>query len=525
MSHVDLRELTVNRGAVRPMQVGPRRRVLTRYVLPAALLLGFTAVLGWSLREYLLPSRPVTVIKVVQSRSMAREQGTPLFKAAGWVEPRPTAIRVPALAEGVVKELRVVEDQEVEVNDPIAYLVPNDAELALRSAKAARRQADAQLEQAQAAVTAAQREFDFPQALKSELADAEAQVAMLDTDLGNLPFEQRRAEAALRAARQDLEGKQASQGVVSKIQIAQAQSLLDAAEASVRELTQRQETLQSRRGALTRRREALEKQLELKTEQTRMLAEAKAAEKAAQAAAERVQVTEEEAQLRLNRMTVRAPIDGRVLHLLAEPGTFVKSMRTGDEQVGDGGTVVTMYQPGKLQVRVDVRFDNLPQVLHDQPVLVESPAVPRPIKGRVLFAGSVADIQKNTLEVKVVLDDPPPVLKPEMLVDATFLAPAAKAGDTAPTEELRLFVPRQLVQSDGGGSFVWVADQAAGVARRTAVTLGATHGPLVEVKQGLNVASRLIVSPPGDLEDGERIEVTGEDQTLGVGEQGDVQNE
>ena len=43
--------------------------------------------------------------------------------------------------------------------------------------------------------------------------------------------------------------------------------------------------------------------------------------------------------------------------------------------------------------------------------------------GTVLFISSEADIQKNTLQVKVAIPDPPDVFKPEMLVDVTFLAP------------------------------------------------------------------------------------------------------
>ena len=519
MSQVDLRELSVDRQAARPAMAGPRRRLLTRYVLPLALLLGFVAVLGWSLRDYFLPAKNVTVIKVIESRSMQRESGTPLFRAAGWVEPRPTAIRVPALAEGVVKELLVVEDQQVEANEPIARLVSEDAELSLQAAKAAKKLADAELEKAQVAVAAAQKDFDFPQALKAELADAEAKLSTLATELSNLPFELRRAEAALRVAQRDLEGKQASKGVVSQIRIDQAQSLLDAADELVRELGQREATLNQQHEALVRRRDALQMQLELKTEETRKLDVAKAGEKSAGAAVDQAQVALDEAQLRFDRMTVLAPVAGRVLHLLAEPGTFVKSMRGGDELIGDGGTVVTMYQPNKLQVRVDVRFEDLPQVLHDQPVLVESPAVPRPMQGRVLFAGSVANIQKNTLEVKVVIDEPPSVLKPEMLVDVTFLAPPPKRGETQ-SEELRLFVPQQLVKAEEGASFVWVADQSAGLARRVNVTLGPRHGPLVEVQQGLTVASRLIVNAPADLADGDRIVVTGEDESLGIDEQG-----
>ena len=148
-----------------------------------------------------------------------------------------------------------------------------------------------------------------------------------------------------------------------------------------------------------------------------------------------------------------------------------------------------------------------------QPVTIESPAVTKPLQGDVLFISSLADIQKNTLEVKVAIHHPPPVFKPEMLVDVTFLAPREPQSETGRTEPLRLFVPNHLVQRGEGGAFVWIADQASGVARRTNVEVGRVgSNGLVEVVKGLNVASRLITSGADELKDGARILVTGEDR-------------
>ena len=99
-------------------------------------LLGFVAVLGWAARHSLLPSRPVTVVPVLTSRAELQQAGTPLFQAAGWVEPRPTPTLVTALAEGFIDELLVVEGQEVEKGETvIARLNDRDARLALDRAK------------------------------------------------------------------------------------------------------------------------------------------------------------------------------------------------------------------------------------------------------------------------------------------------------------------------------------------------------------------------------------------------------
>src|SRR5262245_17523358 len=111
-AHVDLKQLAVRRDRAAPPEPARRRRWLSRYVLPAAILLGFAGLAGWAARDSLLPSRPVTVVPVLTSRAEIQTAGTPLFQAAGWVEPRPTPTLVTALSEGVVEQLLVVEGQE-----------------------------------------------------------------------------------------------------------------------------------------------------------------------------------------------------------------------------------------------------------------------------------------------------------------------------------------------------------------------------------------------------------------------------
>src|SRR5690606_39113248 len=109
----DLRELALERpDKAKPAK--PRKRpYLSRYVVPAVIVMGFAALLGWSLREQFARQRPVTVVPVVVTRAEVQQEGTALFQAAGWIEPRPTATNVAALTEGVVESLLVVEGQDV----------------------------------------------------------------------------------------------------------------------------------------------------------------------------------------------------------------------------------------------------------------------------------------------------------------------------------------------------------------------------------------------------------------------------
>ena len=178
----------------------------------------------------------------------------------------------------------------------------------------------------------------------------------------------------------------------------------------------------------------------------------------------------------------------------------------------DGSTVVTLYQPDRLQVRVDVRFSDLPQVAVGQTVQINNPVLAKPLLGRVLLISSIADIQKNTLEVKVVIDEPPSLFKPEMLVYITFLSTASSTGGSSGVDQPRNFVPRALVRSDAEGNYVWLADQASGRVRRVGVTMGVgAPGGLVEVTGNLSMGSRVVAGGGDGLVDGQRIRVAGEE--------------
>ncbi len=509
---VDLKELAVDRGNAPRSQLAPPRRVVSRYILPAILVTGFVGLFAWAAKDAFLPRTKVTVIPVHSTREEVQSAGTPLFKAAGWVEPRPTPIRVAALAEGVIKDLLVVEDQAVMKGEPVAFLVDDDAKLTVGAAKATLALRMSELKQCQATLDAALTNLEEPTYLQSAAAEADAELASVETKLTTLPFQVTAAAAKLRFADATLKAQLDAGNAVSEIEVDEARSMRDEMKAMFDELTKRKSSLEAEQRALMLKRNAETRRLELKTDERRSVEESQALLESAQAKLDQADVALAEAQLRLDRMTIRAPVDGRVMHLLTSPGTHLMGGR-GKIGEHDGGVVVTLYQPKMLQIRVDVRFEDLPQTGRDQPVLIESPALAEPLKGKVLFPTSFADIQKNTLSVKVVIDDPPKVMKPDMLVDVTFLSPERSNANAAVGQEetapMRIYVPGQLVMNDDSGSYVWVANVLERTAHRQRVTIRKTSvaGEMAEVTDGLNVASRLIESGAESLNDGDRIEV------------------
>ncbi len=514
MTNVDLSQLAIDRSESTDGHFRARRNLLTRYVLPGLLIAGFSLLVTWSARDFIFPPRDVMVTPVFVTQAEIRSEGTPLFKAAGWIEPRPTSIRVSALAKGVVEELLVVEDQTVEKGEPVARLVMDDAQLGHQRAIADRQLADAELDRAKAAFVAATKRFEQPVHLEARLAEASAALAKVNTMLANLPFETERAKSETQFAERDYQRNVGAAQSLSEREIDQSKTDYETAKAYLQELKDRYTSLVSEQKAITQRRDALSDLLDMLADEIEAKDRADAQVKAQVARVKQMTVAEAEAKLRLDRMTIRAPVDGKIYQLIGLPGARVGDGVMTAMQGHDGGTVVTMYRPDSLQIRVDVRFEDIPKVSLSQPVEIDNPALKEPIFGRVLFISSEADIQKNTLQVKVAIDSPPDFFKPEMLVDVTFLAPKLDLGNTPEAEqELRLYVPSLLVKQGDAGNFVWLADQSSGIAKRTPVTIG-THSndELTEVISGLDVSSRVISTETEKLKDGMKIRVTGEDQ-------------
>jgi RND family efflux transporter MFP subunit len=339
-------------------------------------------------------------------------------------------------------------------------------------------------------------------------------LAKTQTELTKLPFLVQVAEANVKFTKQSLDAKQSVRSAVAGRIIQKAESDHAGAHAGLQELRQRGPNLKREYEVLQTKVDALQKQLKLLVEETRQLEEAEAKVKSSTALRDEAKLQLRKAELALARNVVRAPMDGRILRLVASPGTRVMGLDSGAGQ--SSSTVVEMYDPARLQVRADVRLEDVPLVTRGQPVEIETASSAGVIRGRVLQATSTANIQKNTLEVKVELMDPPMTVGPEMLVTATFLAPEISGASAAPAETERIFIPEQLVQSNETGSLVWIVD-ADSLAQQCGITLGQRGvDGLVEVIDGLNVTDKLVASGTDGLRIGSRVNVTGENRVIGV---------
>jgi HlyD family secretion protein len=251
------------------------------------------------------------------------------------------------------------------------------------------------------------------------------------------------------------------------------------------------------------------------------VASAQAAIRAAEAKVRQQEVMLEEAELMLSRTEVRSPGAGVVLARLVEPGARVSM------EGAMAGAVVRLYDPTKLQVRVDVPISEAAKVGVGTEAQVVTEALPDTVfKGKVTRLVHEANIQRNTVQVKVAIDNPSETLKPEMLTRVRFVGSAGAAGAAAhpghtpgmvmpETEGGKFLIPAAaLMHAQGGSAHVMIvskSQEAGSVASMRAVTYTpSSHEGYAEVAGALREGDRVIVEPLDRVQDGSRVNVAGE---------------
>lgn len=491
-----------NRSSCIPL---PKRRWVTRLAIPSAVLVLTLCVLALASWESLVPARPVRICQVVVTEKAPAEAGggdrkpspgqaaSIAVQAPGWVEPAPHPIYVPALADGVVDELIVLEGDTVKKGQVVARLVADDARLAVAQAEAA-------LERRRAELAAAETDWAQPVELDRAAAVAKAQLEEALAEQKRLAAVAERDEALLAEAELVHESLRPLTGeIVPEVDVQRAMHEKRAKRAEVVATRRKIEVLSARIARSRAELGAAERNLELRVDLKRELEEARAAVAEAE-------TTLAEAQLRLERMAVKSPTAGTVMNRLVAPGSKVMQGMDGPYSAH----IVHLYNPESLQVRADVPLADAARIGVGQPVQVVVDVLPD-----VSFSGTVtrfvhqADISKNTLQVKVAIDNPSNHLKPDMLARVKFLAVQASEGENGEDGggSIRLYAHRDDVLGDGQEGTVWVLSPDFSRAYRKQVALGRTRSDWVEVLDGLHPGDSLVCTPGHELGDEVRIRI------------------
>jgi len=508
----DLKRLSIN-GQDRPALEGvprPRFRWGTRVVVPVLVVGGVLALFAATAYETVAPAIEVTVESVIMKTVKGPMTGKVTVQAAGWIEADPYKSYVPALADGIVREVLVLEGESVKKNQVVVRLVDVDARLALEAAEARVREIKAAVTSAKADLEAAKEEWENPVERTRAVEVAQASLKEARAELEQISAQTLIEEARLEHAKSEYKRVVPlhRSKAVADSHLVRVRSEYSAQEAGLKAARSKSAVTKARIARCEADVKAAKEHMRLRTEERRRLDLAEATLLKIQASLRRGMIKRDAARLRLARMEVRAPSAGVVMNRHAEPGS--KLTRLSDDPLS--AHVLTLYDPARLQVRVDVPLADAAKIGVEQAAEIVAEVLPdRVFSGTVTRVLHEADIQKNTLQVKVAISDPSPELRPEMLARVRFMGQIRQGGEG---EGESLFAPARAVSKGPGTKRTWVLkdfDGKRGIAIRRDVRPGRIRiSGWIQVLEGLRPGDLVITQSRGELKNNGRVKVIGE---------------
>ncbi len=478
----------------------PPRRTWLRFGLPSLIVIGTLALLATSAWESLRPRVAVTAIpvalrEVAIANDAIRATDADAIQAPGWVEASPYSFYVSALTEGIVQDVLKLEGDHIAVGDPVARLVPDDARIALARAEAVLIQREGALVAAGAALEAATVERRELVAANRIVAVSKARRAKLEADLAAFPARIAEITANRDELRDEYERKRGlvDDGAVAEGPVRRLAIRLKALDARVEALVQERYAVEAQVEAAKAEEKAADRERELLIHENLELEQARAAVTVAKGELASATADRDAAQLEFDRCTVRSPVAGIVIERLTSPGSAI--------QFGNGahgGHILHLYDPDSLQIRADIPLADAANVGVGQRAEIVVDLLPdRVFTGRIARFLHRADLAKNTVEAKVVIDDPSPLLKPDMLARVRILARDAIDGISERRTAMRVFVPETSVNERNE---VWIiANRSgdAGVAQPRSVVVGpGRFEDWLEIESGLLPGDVVILGEP-----------------------------
>jgi len=209
------------------------------------------------------------------------------------------------------------------------------------------------------------------------------------------------------------------------------------------------------------------------------------------------------AKFEVNQCLITSPIDGVVLQKYRELGDTINY--GGQVQAGGGATdIAQLADTGDMRAEVDINESDIAKVSLGMAAVVVPDAYPQShFDATLVKIYPEADRQKATVKVEVQIHQPElTMIKPEMSVKANFVEKHEGISD-----EARLAVPAKAILHEGGNSYVWTLHN--GMAKRVSIIEAGENQNGVEIRQGLKEGDVLIVAPPADLADGQKVRSAG----------------
>lgn len=198
---------------------------------------------------------------------------------------------------------------------------------------------------------------------------------------------------------------------------------------------------------------------------------------------------------------IKAPVTGTVLERNVEKGEFITTGFVGDR--GAKGYVVSLADLNDLQVELDINQNDFARLGRQQKGVITTDAYPdRKYDGIIAEISPEANRQKATVQVKVKVEKPDDFLRPDMNASVAFVSDEKKEQVTSTAAPV-VFVPAAAVKD--GAVFVILN----GKALRKPVKVNGSTSEGQRIESGLIGGEDVILNPPAELKDGDKVRMKG----------------
>ncbi|HYK79645.1 MAG TPA: efflux RND transporter periplasmic adaptor subunit [Micropepsaceae bacterium] len=200
---------------------------------------------------------------------------------------------------------------------------------------------------------------------------------------------------------------------------------------------------------------------------------------------------------------IRAPFDGVITNVSAQPGQLVST------QFAAGGGIATVVDMDSLEVQVDVGESFINRVAPGKPATITLNAYPDwRIPAEVIAIIPTADQAKATVKVRVAFKEKDGRVLPQMGASVSFLEGANRAADAlsaAPETGTSVIIPIEAVQGSGDSGTVFVI--AGDHVEKRSVKLGGRSPAGQTILSGLQSGDRVALVDSAKLIDGTKVRV------------------
>ena len=208
------------------------------------------------------------------------------------------------------------------------------------------------------------------------------------------------------------------------------------------------------------------------------------------------------AEVALENTYIRAPFDGTILTKNADVGEMVTPFASS---ASSKGSVVTLADMSSLEVEADVSESNIHKVTVGQRCEIILDAYPETrYPATVKKIVPTADRARATVLTKVAFAEKDDRVLPEMSARINFFIEEPETGDTEQAAAVTVADEAITTRDDRKIVFRIDGDRVTAVTVRT----GRDLGKVTEILEGLSPGEQVVLSPPGKMASGDKIEIS-----------------